>query len=86
MINNTVENDNHSLITSFENILDHLPLFFEDEISFTLTDREKFVKFVESKNMSAYSQIGVVIPKGEALRDAMETGKVKMFNVDAYNG
>jgi hypothetical protein len=86
VINNTVENNNHIIIKSFENILDQLPLFFEDEISFTLTDREKFIKFVESKNMSAYSQIGKLIPKGEALRDVMETGQVKIFNVDAYNG
>lgn len=86
MINNAVENDKHILIQSFEYILDQLPLFFEDEISFTLTDREKFIKFVESKNMSAYSKAGMIIPKGEALRVAMDTGEVYKFNVDAYNG
>jgi hypothetical protein len=86
MIDNTVENDKHNLIKSFENILDQLPLFFEDEISFTLTDRERFIKFAPSKNMSAYSEVGNVIPRGEALREVMNTGKVKIFNVDAYNG
>jgi hypothetical protein len=85
VISNTNKDDNHSLIASFESILDQLPLFFEDEISFTLTDRDKFIKFVESKNMSAYSQVGTVIPKGEALREVMDTGEVKKFNVEAYN-
>lgn len=86
MINNMNENDKHSIIKSFEDIIDQLPLFFEDEISFTLTDREKYIKFVESKNMTAYSEVGKVIAKGEALREVMETGKIKIFNVDAYNG
>jgi hypothetical protein len=86
MIINTNENDTHSIIKSFEDIIDQLPLFFEDEISFTLTDREKYIKFVESKNMTAYSKVGTVIAKGEALREVMETGKIKIFNVDAYNG
>lgn len=86
MINNMNENDKHSIIKSFEDIIDQLPLFFEDEISFTLTDREKYIKFVESKNMTAYSEVGKVIAKGEALREVMETGKIKTFNVDAYNG
>jgi hypothetical protein len=86
MINNTIENDKHSIIKSFEDIIDQLPLFFEDEISFTLTDREKYIKFVESKNMTAYSEVGKVLAKGEALREVMATGKVKTFNVDAYNG
>jgi hypothetical protein len=86
VITNTVNNDKHILIASFEQILDQFPLFFEDEISFTLTDKEKIVKCVESKNMSAYAEVGTVIPKGEALRDAMDTGKVKIFNVNAYNG
>jgi hypothetical protein len=86
MISNANENDKHSIIKSFEDIIDQLPLFFEDEISFTLTDREKYIKFVESKNMTAYSEVGKVIAKGEALREVMETGKIKTFNVDAYNG
>ncbi|MBW9156718.1 hypothetical protein KTC93_18855 [Clostridium tagluense] len=35
--------------------------------------------------MPAYSQVGKVIPKGEALREVMESGKVKAFTVDDYN-
>ena len=86
MAHTTNENEKHYIIKSFEDILDQFPLFFEDEISFTLTDRERYVKFVESKNMTAYSTVGAVIAKGEALREVMETGKIKIFNVDAYNG
>ncbi|WP_308011350.1 methyl-accepting chemotaxis protein [Clostridium tagluense] len=78
-------NETHKIITSFIEILDQLPALFEDEIAFTLTDKQRFVKFVESENMPAYSQVGKVIPKGEALREVMESGKVKAFTVDDYN-
>ncbi|WP_318011089.1 methyl-accepting chemotaxis protein [Clostridium sp. FP2] len=78
-------NETHKIITSFIEILDQLPALFEDEIAFTLTDKQRFVKFVESENMPAYSQVGKVIPKGEALREVMESGKMKAFTVDDYN-
>ncbi|WP_319001984.1 methyl-accepting chemotaxis protein [Clostridium tagluense] len=78
-------NETHKIITSFIEILDQLPALFEDEIAFTLTDKQRFVKFVESENMPAYSQVGKIIPKGEALREVMESGKVKAFTVDDYN-
>jgi len=77
--------DKHRIINSFEEILDQLPALFEEEISFTLTDKERFVKFVESKNMPAYSEVGQVIPRGEVLREVMESGKVKAFTIDNYN-
>ena len=75
----------HRIISSFEEILDQLPALFEDEISFTLTDNNRFVKFAPSTNMPAYSEAGKVIPKGEALREVMESGKIKAFTVDNYN-
>ena len=51
-------NDRHRIINSFIEILDQLPALFEEEISFTLTDKQRFVKFVESENMPAYSEVG----------------------------
>lgn len=78
-------NDRHRIINSFIEILDQLPALFEEEISFTLTDKQRFVKFVESKNMPAYSEVGKLIPKGEALGEVMESGKIKTFTVDNYN-
>ena len=82
----TENTDNrHRVISSFEEILDQLPTLFEDEISFTLTDKDRFVKFTPSKNMPAYSEVGKVIPKGEALREVIESGKIKAFNVDNFN-
>jgi len=82
-----VENteDRHHIINSFEAILEQLPELFEEEISFTLTDKQQFVKFAESKNMPAYSEVGKAIPKGEALGEVMESGKKKIFTVDNYN-
>ncbi|MFZ5352314.1 MAG: methyl-accepting chemotaxis protein [Bacillota bacterium] len=77
--------EKHRAVKCFEEIMDQLPAFFEEEISFTLTDRERFVKFVESKNMAAFAKVGEVIPKGELLREVMETGKSKSFIVDNYN-
>ncbi|WP_318011004.1 methyl-accepting chemotaxis protein [Clostridium sp. FP1] len=87
LLSKEIENTNetHKIITSFKEILDQLPALFEDEIAFTLTDKQRFVKFVESENMPAYSQVGKVIPKGEALREVIESGKMKAFTVDDYN-
>ena len=86
VLKETENTDNrHRVISSFEEILDQLPTLFEDEISFTLTDKERFVKFTPSKNMPAYSEVGKVIPKGEALREVIESGKLKAFNVDNFN-
>jgi hypothetical protein len=78
-------NNNHRIINNFEEILDHLYLLFQDEISFTLTNNQRFVKFAPSKNMPAYSEVGNLIPKCEALREVIESGKVKSFTVDSYN-
>jgi methyl-accepting chemotaxis protein len=76
----------HSVIKSFKEILEQLPQFFDDEISFTLTDRERFIKLTESKNMAGFAKPGDVIPKGEMLRQVMETGKIQSFTVENYNG
>ncbi len=83
MIENT--KDEHSVIESFKEILWQLPKFFEEEISFTLTDRERFVGFVESEHMHRFAEIGDVIPRGELLREVMESGNVKAINVENYN-
>ena len=77
--------DKHRIVNSFEEILDQLPALFEDEISFTLTDIERFVKFAPSKNMPAYAKVGEIIPRGEALREVIESGKIKAFTVENYN-
>lgn len=74
-----------SVISSYAEILDQLPALFEDEISFTLTDRERFVKFAESENMPAFSEVGKVIPKGEILREVMEKGITKSIIVENFN-
>ncbi len=79
-----VDNDRHNIIKCFEEIIEQLPAFFEEEIAFTLTDRERFVKFVESPNMPPFAKVGEVIPKGELLREVMDTGKVKAFTVENY--
>ena len=82
----TESTDNtHKIINSFQAILDQLPALFEDEISFTLTDKERFVKFAPSKNMPAYAKVGEIIPRGEALREVIVSGKVKAFTVENYN-
>lgn len=78
-------NSLHRVINSFYIILEQLPALFEDEISFTLTDTERYVKFAPSKNMPAYAEIGTIIPKTEALKEVMVSGKIKAFTVDNYN-
>ena len=75
-------NEDISIIECFENILEHLPLLFEDEISFSLTDLNKFIAFKPSENMSAFAKIGDPIPKGDILMNAIKTGKVYSITTD----
>jgi len=77
--------DRHRIVSSFEEILDQLPALFEEEISFTLTDKERYVKFAPSKNMPAYAEVGSIIPRGDELREVLESGKIKAFTIDNYN-
>lgn len=71
-----------STLECFYNILDHLPLLFEDEISLSLTDLEKFIKFKPSTHMSAFAEIGDPIPKDDILMKAIKNNQTYTITTD----
>jgi hypothetical protein len=70
------------VLKGFSCVLQELPKLFEDEISFGLCDREKFLKFVPSEHMPAFAKAGDSIPKDDVLIKAMNTGKIQRVTTD----
>ncbi|MBL4937662.1 hypothetical protein JK636_18285 [Clostridium sp. YIM B02515] len=75
-------NNQINVLDCFYIILDQLPLLFEDEISFSLTDREKFIKFKISENMGAIAKVGDPIPKDDVLMKAIKNDRVFAITTD----
>lgn len=63
-------------------LLDQLSFLFEDEISFSLSDRKRFLKFTPSEHMPAFSKEGEPVPKGDVLMQAMDTGEIRAITTD----
>ena len=74
--------DDISTLECFYNILDQLPLLFEDEISLSLTDLEKFIKFKPSTHMSAFAEVGDPIPKDDILMKAIKNNQTYTITTD----
>jgi hypothetical protein len=70
------------ILNNFYNVLDQLPLLFEDEISFSLSDLEKFIKFTPSAHMSPFVEVGDPIPKDDILMKAIKNGKTYSITTD----
>lgn len=76
------ENSDLDILECFFHTIDQLPKFFEDEISFILTDREKVLKCTESKHMKKYLEKGDKIPKDDILNKAMNSGEIQTITTD----
>lgn len=66
-----------STLESFYSILPQLSNLFEDEISFSLCDKEKFIRFAPSEHMPAFAKEGDKIPEGDVLIKAIKTGNIQ---------
>jgi hypothetical protein len=73
---------NVDILECFYHIIDQLPNFFEDEISFMLADRTKILKYVESEHMSSFCKAGDPIPEGDILLQAISSGQIKSITTD----
>lgn len=56
------------------NVLDILPMLFEDEISFIVGDREKIIGTTSTEHMPAVFKVGDLIPKNDILYKCMQDG------------
>lgn len=66
----------NEVIEAFETISPILSIILDDEASFSIADREKFLKVFDSPNLSLNNTVGQALPEKGAAREAIETGKV----------
>jgi Mg2+ and Co2+ transporter CorA len=76
------EDSDLDILECFFHSINQFPKFFEDEISFILTDREKVLKCIESEHMKKFIEEGERIPKDDILNKAMNSGKIQTITTD----
>ncbi|GAA0790025.1 methyl-accepting chemotaxis protein [Hathewaya limosa] len=72
MIENLEQNQ---LITSFNNLIPYFQYYFEDEVAFTISNTQYFLKSVDSENIKLNVQAGDPIPKGCAAYECLKAKK-----------
>lgn len=71
----------NEILNSFINVLTYLPCFFDDDVSFAITDTKTFLKVQNNSNLNLRSDEGDIIPEGGAILLAMKNDKVLIKNV-----
>lgn len=71
----------NEILNSFINVLTYLPCFFDDDVSFAITDTKTFLKVQYNSNLNLRSDEGDIIPEGGAILLAMKNDKVLIKNV-----
>lgn len=64
------------VLESFDNVLSYLPIFFEDDVSFAIVDKEKYLRIQNCDKLTINAKAGDPIPKEGAIYAALSTGKV----------
>lgn len=74
------------ILHSYENLFPFLPLLLQQDLSLAITDCEKFIKCYNTENMKLNIEEGTPIAKGQAIYEAIHTGKVvsKMIPREVY--
>lgn len=60
----------NEIFNSFNNLLDYIQYFFEDDVSFSITNLDTFIIHKNKVNIPMKANVGDKIPKGGAIRDA----------------
>jgi len=66
---------------SFSDVLSYLPTFFEDDISFALADRDRYIKIQNCDSLPIKANEGDPIPEGGAAYDAIHSGDLTIKDV-----
>ena len=72
---------NNGVLQAFQDIMQYLPIFFEDDISFAVTDTEKYLMVQNCEKLPIKAKPGDLIPEGGAGAVALKTGKVIIKDV-----
>jgi len=71
----------NEILNSFINVVNYLPCFFDDDVSFAITDTEAFLKVHNNSNLNLRAEEGEKIPEGGAILLAMKNDKVLIKDV-----
>ncbi|GAA0718173.1 methyl-accepting chemotaxis protein [Clostridium malenominatum] len=72
-MNNTT---NEGILKAFIDVSPYLSSLLEEEVSFALTDKEKFIAFTPTENIRPDIKIGDVIKQGSSTYDAIRTRSI----------
>lgn len=72
---------NIDILQSFENVIPYLPTFFEDDISFGITDTQRYIRVQNCERLPINAKAGDPIPEGGAASAALKAGKVIIKDV-----
>jgi hypothetical protein len=66
----------NEVINAFEIISPILSIILDDEASYSIADREKFIKVYDNPSLPLNTVVGQALPERGAAREAINTGKV----------
>lgn len=78
---NRIEDD--ELMKSFDNLIPYIPYWFDSEVAFTISNRERFLKVVNSKNIDLKVRAGDAIPNGSCADVCLREQKIVSVVVPA---
>ena len=65
----------NKVFDSFNNLVGYLENFFEDDVSFVVTNKDTFIMQKTNPNLPLKATVGDKIPEGGAISEALKTGK-----------
>lgn len=77
----------NKVLEAFSIVLPYLNNFFEEDITFAITDKEKYLDILINEKLPIKATVGEMVPKGGAIFEALKTGKVLIKDVpkEVYN-
>lgn len=73
----------NEILDSFYTVIPYLMNLFDDDVSFALTDTEKFINVWNGRNLKFQINPNDVVPAGGAIREALDLGRVIIKDVPA---
>lgn len=71
----------NKVLEAFSVVLPYLNNFFEEEVAFAITDKEKYLDILINEKLPIKADIGEIVPKDGAIFDALKTGKINIKDV-----
>lgn len=71
-----MDNTNMDILEAFEKVIPYLPTFFEDDISFGITDTKMYRMVRNCDKLPINAKSGDIIPEGGGAAAALKSGKI----------